>query len=680
MTAQARAVVRRIVLLTCGAVCLAAGLHAQRRPSPQATFRAGVELVQIDVVVLDADGRPVRGLAASDFTIADRDKPQDVAAFEEVTHAREPSASALAALPLTLKRDVASNQTADADRLVVLVIDDLHIWTGRTERTKVITRQVLEKLGRDATMAVLFTSGDRSVEPTADRGVLWDAVESTKGRQSIRRPNDAFDQPGMLQPFFDNMALYKTLQDAARLLGTGDARRKAFILVSEGISQDLTGVFDAPVGPCEGRSRGPCYHEVAAKQMMDAMHRANVVSYNIDPRGYVSSQDTARESFGATGEGDDAIFRWESQIRRAQDSLAVMADASGGFAVVNTDDFTGNLDRIIADLDHYYLLGFYPEGKGKGYRPLDVRVPAHPEWTVRFRKGYRIAEALKPPKNANPLVALSAGILPKPDLSLALTAVPLAAGAGKEARVAIVIEVSSPRAALQDADGHLRDELTYEVLVVDQKKKKVKTGGGLRARVTLSPSVSDEDLPDVARYQVTDTIAVPPGRYQLRVSAQSSKLAAGGSVYLAVEVPDFRDADSPALGGIAIGYAAGPRVPAATTTRPPATPVRRGSRAPSPDSTPLALPFAPTLDRAFAATDTLRIYFEMAGASAGVLEVLKAGGEQPVVTTRPFTADARGAVAITLPLDTLLEGAYILRMTARSGAASATREVGFVIR
>jgi VWFA-related protein len=716
---------RRDFTLATAVLCLAATLQGQRpsqpAPIPQATFRAGVELVQIDVVVVDERGEHVRGLTSGDFTIADRGKPQQIAAFDEVSHERVDAMARGPMIPIDVRMDVASNSTAQADRLVVMVVDDLHIWRGRTAAAKDIARRVVLDLGDDATMAVLFTSGEKSTQVSNDRSILLAAIDTLEGRQSVRRPNQAVDtqRPGgidpeasmesalatvqasqdtKLQQFADNMSAFATLKDAARMLGADDARRKAFVFVSEGIAKNPTGIFGtmaepghAPAGGAEYASTGDAaativappvgYHDLALIDMMEAMRRANVTTYAIDPRGEVTSEELAIE-LHPQPLGGDPIFRWHNPLRQAQDGLTTIAEASGGFAVVNTDDFASGLGRIIGDLDHYYLIGFYPaDPKGKGYRPVDVRMPAHPGWTLRFRRGYQAGDPPKPAKETNPLVALSAGVLPATDVSLALSAIPVAEGSGKETRVALALQVSAPSEALVEPDGKLRDELTYEVLVVDEKKKKVKSAGGLAARVTLSPAVDAELLPDTVTYQVADTIQLAPGRYQLRVSARSAKLAKGGSVYLDIDVPDFSKSTL-VLGGVALGYAGGPRVATASAVRPRVSPAQRAGRIASPAPGPArpALPFAPTLDRAFAVTDTLRIYFEMAGASAGMLEVLEAGGEQAVVTTRPFTADARGAVEITLPLDTLLEGAYILRATARTATASATREVGFVLR
>jgi hypothetical protein len=57
------------------------------QPEPQepvATFRAGVRAIQIDAVVTDATGNPVRGLTADDFVITEKGKPQPITTFEAV--------------------------------------------------------------------------------------------------------------------------------------------------------------------------------------------------------------------------------------------------------------------------------------------------------------------------------------------------------------------------------------------------------------------------------------------------------------------------------------------------------------------------------------------------------------------------------------------------------------------
>src|SRR5512135_2642439 len=76
-----------VVLLGLGWLAASAttgGVSGQRTQAPVQTFRTGVEAVTLDVSVLDADRRPIRGLVAADFTVLEDGQPQTIAAFDAV--------------------------------------------------------------------------------------------------------------------------------------------------------------------------------------------------------------------------------------------------------------------------------------------------------------------------------------------------------------------------------------------------------------------------------------------------------------------------------------------------------------------------------------------------------------------------------------------------------------------
>jgi hypothetical protein len=340
------------------------------------------------------------------------------------------------------------------------------------------------------------------------------------------------------------------------------------------------------------------------------------------------------------------------------------ADASGGF-VMNAADFDRDLPRLIDDLDHYYLIGFYPDDvSDRAFHPIDVRVK-RPGLTVRYRRGYQPGETPKP-RNAEALARLSEGVLPIADLALRLTATPMP-GAGKETpRSAIALEVHTPRASLADADGHLRDVLRYEVWAIDVRKKKAVRSIAREARLDLDPAEAAASASDPLAYQVHTALALSPGRYQLRASARSAKAGTGGSVFLELEVPDFTRA--PAVGAILLGYASGPRVP-----------IVRGGLAVA------LLPVAPTLDREFLRTDLLRVVCDVGKGSASgaevTLDLLRGSGEhvRRLNSGRDeLTASSR--IDTTLSLGDLAPGGYRLRVTATDGASAATAEAGLIVR
>jgi VWFA-related protein len=679
-----------------------ATVSAQQSQTP--TFRTRTELVQVDVVVVDAQGNHVRGLRPEDFELFDRGKVQKVAAFDEVSHARDEDAIDFSATPAGWRLDVASNEGMQASRLVVLVIDDLHIYRRRTERVRELAREIITTLGPDATMALLFTSGKHSTQVTTDRSRLLAALETFSGRKAVPRPHAAVDSqrvsvaedPDLQQPltsgggqlstslqeFFENMYLFKTLQDASRMIGVGETRRKAFVLISEGIGLDMAGLFETVgVTPCEATCPTCfCHHHIALRNMMEAMWRSSVATYILDPRGNVTTRGLAQETFPGD---DEDFFRWNNSIRQAQDGLSLMARASGGFAITDSNDFASGLRRIVSDLDHYYLLGFYPEDtKGKGFRRLEVKVRGRSDLTLRFRRGYQAIDAEKEqkPKNANPLVALSEGVLPNSDLPMTVAAIPLAAS-GQLTRLVLALEVTAPVAALREQDGRLRDDLKFHVLAAELEKNKVSSVGGLEGRVTLSPVPTAGAPPADVTYQVMDAIELKPGRYQLRVSATSRKLAKGGSVYLDVDVPDLK-ARGETIGGFTIGVvpARVPVVDLAEAGKGMASRIRRPR--------PQALPFAPTLERTFAPGDSLRVYAVLPQNAERrpptgdqvprkvTIEVVDASGT--AVFTQAVDSNAgRVDAAFTLPSG-LARGAYLLRLLASDGAVK--HETGILVR
>ena len=110
-------------------------------------------------------------------------------------------------------------------------------------------------------------------------------------------------------------------------------------------------------------------------------NRANATFYAIDPRGLVGPLSNA---------GDNVDSReWRSFVTKAQTSLRVLAEETGGIAVVNTNDFDQGLKRIDAETSDYYVLGFYSNNPNPMIRARKMEVKVkRPELSVWSRKEY----------------------------------------------------------------------------------------------------------------------------------------------------------------------------------------------------------------------------------------------------------------------------------------------------
>jgi VWFA-related protein len=119
-------------------------------------------------------------------------------------------------------------------------------------------------------------------------------------------------------------------------------------------------------------------------------NRANVTMYTIDPRGLVGMSDI-----------DEQVdpTQWNEFVRKSQDSLRVIADETGGLAVVNQNDFSKALKRIDAETSDYYVLGYYSKNPDitKRRRTVEVRINrAGQKWQVFSRKEYVLKAPPRP--------------------------------------------------------------------------------------------------------------------------------------------------------------------------------------------------------------------------------------------------------------------------------------------
>ena len=63
-----------------------------------------------------------------------------------------------------------------------------------------------------------------------------------------------------------------------------------------------------------------------------------------------------------------------THLRKQQDSLRVMAELTGGVAVVNTNDFGKALKRIDAETSDYYVLGYYSTNPDPTQRRRQIEI------------------------------------------------------------------------------------------------------------------------------------------------------------------------------------------------------------------------------------------------------------------------------------------------------------------
>jgi VWFA-related protein len=120
-------------------------------------------------------------------------------------------------------------------------------------------------------------------------------------------------------------------------------------------------------------------------ELTRAANRANATIYTIDPRGLVGGPDLDEQV---------DMVEWQNYVRQSQDSLRVLAELTGGTAVVNQNDFDKALKRIDAETSDYYVVGYYSNNPDprKKRRSIEIKVN-RPNVSVQHRTEY----SLRPP-------------------------------------------------------------------------------------------------------------------------------------------------------------------------------------------------------------------------------------------------------------------------------------------
>jgi len=92
---------------------------------PQPTFRAGTNVVRVDVTVLDKSGRPLTDLTRDDFTVAEDGVRQTVDAFRLVESNGQPTDDL--SLPIRSREHAYAEAARDDVRVFVIFWDEYHI-------------------------------------------------------------------------------------------------------------------------------------------------------------------------------------------------------------------------------------------------------------------------------------------------------------------------------------------------------------------------------------------------------------------------------------------------------------------------------------------------------------------------------------------------------------------------
>ncbi len=567
-----------VILPLLLAPLLGDGATGQQQP----VFEATVELVQLQVMVGDADGRFMSGLGRDDFQLWVNDELRDVSLVYEVNLgdraevAHVPGESSerntVTDLPpagwrqfllffdfsFTSPRGVIAAQEAAAafvsdivhpDDLLSVVSYD-HVAGLRLLCPFTLDRVQVE----DAIAELGLSKATRITDPIGyDFRVLYEMVagggeEETAGDLNIADNLFAIYQQAMRSDFEryigTTVDYVSELGELGKMMQAARGR-KHLVFFSQGFDDkvlaghDLNQLVGDSIAWQNNRldlvdpaSRfGSAELRASLEDALEELRRADAVIHAIDTSGLGS------ESSGLSG--GDPFSGYAIGRHRGLQGLTYFSDGTSGTLTFNTNDLIGALADLEERTRAFYVVAYTREPDDPPV--VDLRV----EMTVPGAEVVSAPSRLAPPPDSEQMTPaqrqmqlaeyITKGI-EQDEMTFSLKAIPFA-GEGGVARLAVVLEI--PWAQLEALAGARTDDRTeLEILgyVMDKDGRMLDFfSGGIGLDLDRLRSAPVSGLP----FRYYNLLWARPGDYNVRVLVRESTLGRMSTYTTECLVPDF---------------------------------------------------------------------------------------------------------------------------------------------
>src|SRR5499426_1938551 len=323
-----------------------------REIGPGDVIKVETNLVVLDLFVTEQNKlRALTGLGKDDFVVTEDAATQQISMF---------SVGADPSLP----------------RSIVLIIDFSSSLSRYLERSVEAAKILVNRLGPKDEMAIVNDEVELMVSFTGDKKRLKSALDSLKNRP--RGPALGSRQLS---------ALFVTLRE---LSGAGQGQS---IIIIQSDGDEIMNLRDQRPRAEEQ----PSTYEFGLADIQAAVLGTRTTIYTLIPGerliGAPIEEARLRVRRSMVGDQADQYIKTITPARaRGQVAITSVADISGGWAAyLESPERAGELyERILADINQRYVIGYYPtnEARDGRLRKVQVEVRGHPEYVVHGRRSY----------------------------------------------------------------------------------------------------------------------------------------------------------------------------------------------------------------------------------------------------------------------------------------------------
>ena len=594
---------RFVVQITVLAVLAGALVAQQPSPPPEEpglVVRVTSRMVQVDTVVLDKEGHPVKGLKADDFTVTEDGVRQRIAAFSErISEPANPAPPPVLPPHVTTNRPAVTQTNAENGTVAVLLLDGLNtppqdrIYVKR-QMLKFLARQydpntklAVIALGNKLTVLQDFTHDPLLLRAALDHYLAETPALARSGGQMetpsasvpappVNLPAQAHGGPtgsgpdpglaptlaggGSNASIFEDIAYMmdrfereaenfsrdtristtlSALEQIARFTSAQNGR-KVLLWFSTGFPFSVVG--DSPSSMETERNYGD-----QIRRTINLLNDAHVATYTIDAGGLAPNSLgdpslSGRDSEGKVHLGIDANRALSSESFQrfsTHDALETIARDTGGRYFGNSNDLDHAIQSALRESSSYYMLGYYPSNKkwGGKFRQIKLQVD-RPGVQLRYRRGYF---AVNPSdwRKDNGERTLTAALTANSLPSTEVTFMARALPPAPDSDTVVEFAVDPSTLSFQTEAGNLHySTLQFEVQAFTPEGKLVK------AEVQTAEASLPEPTYERVRKQelpMSVPIRLAPGKYILRLGVRDNLTGLFGTADLALEVPGKRE-------------------------------------------------------------------------------------------------------------------------------------------
>ncbi|HEY6307068.1 MAG TPA: VWA domain-containing protein [Candidatus Angelobacter sp.] len=515
-------------------------------------FRVESELVLVNVVARDKQGKPVIDLKMTDFTILEENKPQKISSFDfenldttPMTARSGPSQIGVdgnpmaSAKPLLTRKD--AEEALNNKRVIVLFFDLGSMNPDETQRAVDAAKKYVQKKMTAADMIAVvsmasslrldqdFTNDQARLLRVLNRYTLAEGQGMDNGptgdADGIEETGNAYTPDETEYNQFNTDRKLQALQSVSQVLSHFN-QKKSIIYFSSGMTQ--TGIEN----------------EIALRAAVNAAIKANVAIYTLDARG-LEAQPPGGAAMTASLRGQamysgNAVQSALDSNFASQETLTTLSADTGGKAFLDSNDLGQVFDRVQRDTSAYYVLGYRsnnPLRDGK-YRHIQVKVN-RPGLNLEFRKGYyapKDFQHFNAEDKEQQMADELANDLPNTDVALYMAASYFRLD---DRQFYVPVALVVPGSQIPFTKGGDKDKASLDIIgeAIDELKRPV---ASVRETVKLSLDASQEVRRKNVQYSTG--FILTPGKYRFKFVVRENQSGRLGSFETEFNVPDIKKA------------------------------------------------------------------------------------------------------------------------------------------